>query len=126
MGCPHGEALPHTLWVIPLAVMLALGSVAWWVFKQRQPTVDNSVFEITQFVHDCAGIYLKSQYRLIAKVMTVFAALVFLGSFLGHFNHFFGVVIFFGGIWSALIGYVALKFGLAIAATNLQKKYRPT
>lgn len=121
VGCPHGVAFPHTLWVLPLAVLLALGSVVGWLFWHRHPATESSVFEITQFVHDCAGIYLKSQYKLVAKVMVAFAAFIFLGSFWGHFNHFFGIAIFFGGIWSALIGYLALKFGLSIAAKSTEK-----
>ena len=114
-------ALPVTLWAVPLAIILALGSVGLWWSRQRRETTGSSVFEITGFVQDCAGIYLKSQYKLVAKVMVAFAAMIFLGSFLGHFSHFFGIVIFFGGLWSAVVGYLSLRLGLSIAAKSAEE-----
>jgi len=115
------NAPPFFVWAILLAIVAGLGAAFFLLMSHKKEGAEGSVAEITGFIEDCASLYLKSQYALIAKVILLFSGLMFLGSFLGHFNHFFGVAALSGGLWAAAIGYFTLKFSISLAAKIVAK-----
>jgi len=113
-----------TMLMIPLAIVMGFLTFGGWVFLHKSQSERSSVSEMTDFVHQCAGLFLRQQYGLILKVLLLLSGLMFFGSFFGHFNHFFGLVIFTGGLWGGVIGYFSLKFSIAAAAKVVEKVQR--
>lgn len=118
---PYGVPLPPYIGIIFMTIVIVLGISFLFFRAQKKDAPKGSISEITGFVEDCASLYLKSQYALVAKVLLLFSGLMFLGSFLDHFNHFFGLALFSGGLWAAAIGYFTLKFSISLAAKVVEK-----
>jgi K(+)-stimulated pyrophosphate-energized sodium pump len=106
---------------LPLVIVMGVLTFGYWLFLNKSDSDTSSISEITGFIHQCAGIFLRQQYRIVFKILVLLSGLMFLGSFLGHFNHFFGLVIFTGGLWGGVIGYFGLKFSIAASAKVVEK-----
>lgn len=113
---PVTHGFPDSFWLVPLGLLVSFVLIFRTFFKQTMASDGSSIVEITGFIQDCAKIFLKKQYLVIFLAIMGLSILMFLGSFFGHFNHFFGWVIFTSGVWAAVIGYFSLQYSISISS----------
>jgi K(+)-stimulated pyrophosphate-energized sodium pump len=116
------------IWILPVSIGLGFITFYYWtnINKTQSDTEPSSISEMMGYIHECANIFLKQQYSLILKILFLISGLMFAGSYLGHFDHFFGLVIFTGGLWGGVIGYFGLKFSISSVEKLITKMKEST
>ncbi len=104
--------IPFYFWSIPAASALALG-MAWFFFRQMMKSEDEGtprMREIAAYVRHGAMAYLKQQYKVVAIIFIVIAAIFAFMAYVLHVqNPWVPFAFLTGGLFSALAGFFGMK-----------------
>jgi len=104
-------AIPAVWWIAPLGALIAL-FFAWKFYHevQRSDPGDDDMIEIAGFVREGAMAYLYRQYKVVAVVFIVLAAiLAFMAYVLKVQNGIVWFAFLTGGFFSGLCGFLGMK-----------------
>jgi len=103
--------IPSVFWLVPVASVVAL-TMAWLFFRQMMLADEGTprMKEIAGHVRRGAMAYLKQQYRVVAIVFVVLAAVfAFMAYGLGVQNPWVPFAFLTGGLFSGLAGFFGMK-----------------
>jgi len=103
--------IPSAFWLVPVASVVALG-MAWHFFRQMMKEDEGTprMREIAGHVRRGAMAYLKQQYKVVAIVFVVLAAVfAFMAYGLGVQNPWVPFAFLTGGLFSGLAGFFGMK-----------------
>ncbi|MEG1748364.1 MAG: sodium-translocating pyrophosphatase [Tannerellaceae bacterium] len=98
-------------WIIPLASLLAL-TFAWYFFRQMMKESEGTVsmIKIASYVREGAMSYLKQQYKVVAIVFLILAALFSIMAYgFNVQNEWVPIAFLTGGFFSGLAGFLGMK-----------------
>jgi len=104
------SSIPQLWWLAPFSAVLSL--VTAFVLYRRLmavPEGTDKMIEIAGYVKQGAAAYLKSQYRVVAKVFAAICVVLIVLAFLGVQRPFVPLLFISGGFWSAVCGYLGMK-----------------
>ena len=103
--------IPLVFWLVPIASVCALG-MAWYFFTTmfREDEGTPRMKEIAEYVRKGAMAYLKQQYRVVAIVFIILAAIfAFMAYVLKVQNPWVPFAFLTGGFFSGLAGFFGMK-----------------
>ncbi len=103
--------IPLVFWLVPIASVCALG-MAWYFFTSmfREDEGTPRMKEIAEYVRKGAMAYLKQQYRVVAIVFIILAAIfAFMAYVLKVQNPWVPFAFLTGGFFSGLAGFFGMK-----------------
>lgn len=113
--------LNPVFWFVPVASLIAL-FFARFFFKQMMKNSEgnDTMKEIARHVREGANAYLRSQYRVVARVFVVLVILLGVLAFFKVQNPFVPLAFLTGGFFSGLCGYLGMKTATYASARTAQ------